>query len=184
MMPPAIATTYLGNLRQDAPLHQRVDASRAAGQCLEVELAPDDQKKARIHVTARCGTAVGIVKPRGTSLAPGDVLVTEQQQLVVIQFAAQELMVLTVSDQEPGQGLALLQLGHTLGNLHYPIQVMGDRVYIPVTGRPVQLEAAIDAVGIPGLTVTYETRSASHPLDNPPASSGPWVSFTAPHTHG
>lgn len=153
-----LAKTYLGNLTQDTNLKAQVELRQAAGDCFEVMLTAQDQKKARIHTTATCGAAIGIIKNRDHCLAEGDVIETPEHQLVVVHLEAQQLMVLSLADEQPGYALALIHLGHTLGNHHYPIIVTPDKIYIQLKDDFASPEQLLKAFKIPGLIVTYETR--------------------------
>ncbi|MEM9007146.1 MAG: urease accessory protein UreE [Cyanobacteria bacterium P01_F01_bin.86] len=166
-----LADTYLGNLTTDLNLQNQVALSRTAGCCLEVALTHADRKKARIHAVSQCGAAVGIIKKRDWLLTEGDVFETEQKQLVIVHLEVQKLMVLSVSKDQSGQALALIHLGHTLGNQHYPILVSQDKIYIQLTSDHARIEAMIHSFAILGLTVSYETRSPEQQLDFATAAS-------------
>ena len=160
-----LVDTYLGNLTKDLKLQKQVEQCRSAGRCWEVELTYADSKKARIHAVAQCGVAVGIVKARDWLLTEGDVFENAQKQLVVIHLEVQKLMVLSCSNEHSGQALKLIHLGHTLGNQHYPILVTQDKIYIQLTSEHARVEDMIRGFDIPGLIVSYETRSPQQPLD-------------------
>lgn len=167
----ALANIYRGNLTQDADLQKQVAQSRAAGRCLEVELTDSDRQKARIHAVTQCGTAVGIVKKRDWLLTEGDVFATAQKQLIIVHLEASKLMVLSFANEPTGYALALIHLGHVLGNHHYPILVAPDRIYIQLTTDHTRLEDTIHRLGIPGLMVSYEMRSPTQ------------LEFINPHNH-
>ncbi|MEL6384280.1 MAG: urease accessory protein UreE [Cyanobacteria bacterium J06626_18] len=138
-----LADIYLGNLNQNGNLQKQASLSRTAGCCLEVELTHEDCKKARIHATSKCGIAVGIVKRRDWHLTEGDVFETAQNQLVIIHLKVQKLMVLSVSDEPSGCALALIHLGHVLGNQHLPILVTSNKIYLQLATDHTRIEALI-----------------------------------------
>ncbi|MEB3358467.1 MAG: urease accessory protein UreE [Synechococcales bacterium] len=169
-----LASLYLGNTATDAALAERVDQALHHHQCLEVDLDSRDRIKGRIYTQARSGEAVGIVKDRSWLLAEGDVLQTQAGTLVWVHLQEQGMIVLSMTSNTPGHELALIHLGHTLGNHHYPIAVQDQRIYIQVSGdRPV-IEATIARFQIPGLQMTYEGRSPAQLTDSD-------ISFAAHH---
>ncbi len=159
-----LAQTYLGNYLKDIELKERVEQSLATNCCLEVELTQDDSLKSRVHAKSSEGTTVGIIKERGWSLTEGDVFKTENDQLLLIHIQAQQFIVLSFSTQQPGYEIALVHLGHALGNHHYPIFVTKDKIYIQLVTDKEVIEATIYSFKIPGLLVTYELRSPAQQL--------------------
>jgi urease accessory protein len=154
-----LAQTYLGNYLSNQALQQKVEAARAAGCCLEIELNQDDQAKSRIYTKSSSNIAVGIIKERGRALRDGDVFKSQQERLLVVHLRAYELMAISFSNEQPGHALALIHLGHTLGNHHYPILVTKDRIYIQIITDKNLVEEIIQNFNIPGLKITYENQS-------------------------
>lgn len=176
--PPSItelANDYLGNIATDAALGERLHQAQHSHQCLEVALDRSDRMKGRIHVQALSGEAIGIVKDRSWSLAEGDVLQTQsgklllihlkEQGVIVLQFAAVDSSVdssvdaIAAASNASLNAIALVHLGHTLGNHHYPISLQDDSICIPVTGDRQVIESTISSFKIPGLVMRYEQRS-------------------------
>jgi urease accessory protein len=159
-----LACTYLGNYLNNQELQQKVEAARAAGCCLEIELNQNDQAKSRIYAKSTSNIAVGIIKERGRILFDGDVFKTQQQKLLVVHLKNCELIALSCSSEQPGYALALIHLGHTLGNHHYPILVTKDKIYVQLVTDKDIIETTIQKFNIPGLKVNYETLSFEHYL--------------------
>ncbi len=159
-----LAQTYLGNSLKDAALRKRVEQAWTSGGCLEADLSQDDCLKSRIHAKSRDGTVIGIIKQRGWSLTEGDVFQTETGRLLLIHLQAQEIMVLSFSTEQTGHEVALVHLGHTLGNHHYPMIVDHNRIYIQLVADKAAIAATIQNFQIPGLCITYESRSFDRQL--------------------
>ena len=160
-----LATQYLGNLSTDAALAQRVHQAQHHSGCLEVYLDAGDRVKGRIHAHAQSGETVGIVKDRSWAVSAGDVWQTDSGKLLLVHLKDRGLLVLSFDGQTVGDGaddgaaLALIQLGHALGNHHYTLSRHHQKLYLPITGDRTLLETTLASFQIPGLVVTYAERS-------------------------
>jgi urease accessory protein len=115
-------------------------ASRAQGDAVDV-LALDhwEAQKNRFRKKSAQGREVAVSLDRGTFMRDGDVLVWDAgaDRVVVARIALRDVMVIRLD------GLAALpagiaartcvELGHALGNQHWPALVKGDRVFVPLT---------------------------------------------------
>ncbi|MGB7413399.1 MAG: hypothetical protein WA902_04240 [Thermosynechococcaceae cyanobacterium] len=165
---PELARLYLGNISTDAALEKRVHQALHSNHCLEVALNSEDRRKGRIYTQAISGESIGIVKDRSWSLAEGDVLQTEAGKLLLVYLKDQCMIVLNFTGNATDHALALVHLGHTLGNHHYPISIHNDSIYIPVTCDRKVIESTINSFNISGLVLSYEQQSPnaiafSHP---------------------
>jgi urease accessory protein len=160
-----IAQTYLGNLTEDSNLAAKVTQARQQGSCLEVSLSQGDRQKGRIQAHSSSGVAIGIIKSRDWSMGEGDVFRTQSDRLVVIQLQEQELLVLSFEQPITATATELVHLGHVLGNHHYPITIVKQKIYLqPGADLAVDLavvEQTIKQLKIPGLIINYEMRSQS-----------------------
>lgn len=156
-----LAQTYLGNQLQDPQLGQRL----AAAAPMEVTLEPSDRVKGRIYAQTNQGETVGIIKERHWSLAEGDVFQTTGGQLLLIHLQPQSVMVLRLTQPASDHGLALIHLGHTLGNHHWPILMEADKIYVQLAGDSTVIERTLQDFQIPGLAISYELRTSTQYLN-------------------
>jgi urease accessory protein len=155
-----IVETYLGNCHNDPQLQSRL----AEESYLEVYLTPADNRKSRIFCQANAGIELGIIKNRAESLREGDIFATATGRLVFIHLQAQKVMVLSLHAVAANQAQKLLHLGHVLGNHHWPILVLGEKIYLDLVVDEQVIEATIKQFQIPGLEVGYEWRSPAEAL--------------------
>lgn len=172
-----LASHYVGNIATDTALEQHVHQALHHHRCLEVCLDESDRVKGRIYAQALSGEAIGITKDRSWSLSEGDVLQTEAGKLLLVHLKDQGLMVLRFTGNTQGYELALIHLGHALGNHHYPIGVRDQKIYIPVAGDRTSIESLIYSFKIPGLIMTYEQRSPAV------LATDPAISISHHHHH-
>ena len=148
-----IAQTYLGNIQENLALAERLEANK--DRYLEVNLCQSDRGKGRIYAQSSAGVAVGIIKSRDWLLKEGDVLETEQGQLLLIHLQAQPVMVLSFSQPTVSNAIELIHLGHVLGNHHYPIMVQDNKIYLQLIVDKEVIEATIREFKIAGLQIDY-----------------------------
>ena len=149
-----VAQTYIGNINHDRDLKQLV----ATESCLEVTLQQSDRAKGRIHAHTASGIAVGIIKSRDRTIQSGDLFRTNLDKLLLVSLEEKELLVLDLSSVDSNLAPAkLVQLGHTLGNYHYPIMMQESKIYVQlVTDKPI-VEKMINDLNIAGLQIKYQT---------------------------
>lgn len=160
-----VAQTYLGNLIDDAGLAERVEKARNSGHCLDVRIGQTDSRKGRIHAHTTSGVSVGIVKSRDWSLRDGDVLETEQGQLLLVNLQEQKVIVLRFTEPVSDCALKLIHLGHVLGNHHWPIVVQEHKLYVELAIDAQVIESTIREFQIPGLQIDCELRSPNEYLE-------------------
>ncbi len=121
-------------------VHDASWADRLANATLE-PLALDhwEAQKNRFRKKTATGREVAVSLDRGTFLRNGDVLLWDEaaRTAVVAQITLREVMVIHLEGLDAlGPEIATrtcVELGHALGNQHWPALVKGRRVYVPLT---------------------------------------------------
>ncbi len=162
-----IAKKYLGNITQDAELLEKVNRAKSSNKYLEVELQKSDRVKGRILTKSVSGIAIGIIKSRELLLESGDILETDNGDLIGINLQEETFMVLSFTDSN-NEPLALVQLGHLLGNSHYPITIQDNKVYVKLVTNPKVIEQNIQHLNITGLEITYSNQPIDCKYDHIP----------------
>ena len=152
-----VAQIYLGNINHSSDLAKLIETKSY----LELSLSPSDRNKGRIHGYTNYGVAVGIIKDRDRPLRSGDLYQTDSDKLLLIELQLQELLVIDLATIENLSPHQLVQLGHVLGNHHYPIAIEGDRILVQLATDKSVIEQLINNLNIPGLKISYQTKSAN-----------------------
>jgi urease accessory protein len=114
--------------------------SRLAGANLD-SLALDhwEAQKNRFRKTTKGGTEIAVSLDRGAFLRDGDILLwsEETRTAVVAAISLRDVMVIHIDALSTIAPELLLrtcvELGHALGNQHWPALVKGTRVFVPLT---------------------------------------------------
>ena len=115
-------------------------ATRLAGIPVE-RLALDhwEAQKNRFRKKTASGLEIAVSLDRGTFMRDGDVLVWDEPaaRAIVAQISLRDVMVIDLDGlaAQPAQiaTRTCVELGHALGNQHWPALVKGGRVYVPLT---------------------------------------------------
>jgi urease accessory protein len=129
-----VIETVLGNIRDPEWTHRLSSGS-------EDSLALDqwEAQKNRFRKKTARGTEVAVSLDRGTFIRDGDVLLWDAQAAtaIVARISMREVMVVHLDDltrRTPEIAMrTCVELGHALGNQHWPALVKGNLVYVPLT---------------------------------------------------
>jgi urease accessory protein len=98
-----------------------------------------EAQKNRLRKRTRDGVEVALSLGRGNRLRDGDILGWDDRAAtaIVVHIELGEVMVIDLSGlekQPAGDGLrSAVELGHAIGNQHWPAIVKDGRVYVPLT---------------------------------------------------
>ncbi|MBS0320117.1 MAG: urease accessory protein UreE [Proteobacteria bacterium] len=98
-----------------------------------------EAQKNRFRKRTSSGLELAVSLDRGTFMRDGDVLLVDEAtgRAVVARITLRDVMIVSLDDvtsQSPDLMLrTCVELGHALGNQHWPALVKGNRVYVPLT---------------------------------------------------
>jgi urease accessory protein len=98
-----------------------------------------EAQKNRFRKQTAGGTEVAVSLDRGAFLRDGDILIWDEERAraVVAQISLRDVMVIHLdglASQSPEiAARTCVELGHALGNQHWPALVKGSRVFVPLT---------------------------------------------------
>jgi urease accessory protein len=115
-------------------------AARLAGASVDaLELDHWEAQKNRFRKKTAGGVELAVSLDRGTFMHDGDVLLWDEQakRAVVARLSLRDVMIIHLDGLAPlGSEIALracVELGHALGNQHWPALVKDGRVFVPLT---------------------------------------------------
>jgi len=129
-----LVNAVLGNI------HQPTWRERLAGATVDaLHLDQWEAQKNRLRKASQAGTEVAIALDRGVHLQDGDVLVWDESRhtAVVARISLRDVLVIRLeglgSEATEVAIRTAVELGHALGNQHWPAVVKGARVFVPLT---------------------------------------------------
>ncbi|MDE5906405.1 MAG: urease accessory protein UreE [Alistipes sp.] len=127
-------TTISGNLHAPEWAERAKDADIEA-----LELDQWTAQKSRFVVPGEDGGQYAVALERRTQLLDGDILDydAERRRIVAIRIRLNDVLVADLSElarEQPEEIIHIaLELGHAIGNQHWPAVVKGTKVYVPLT---------------------------------------------------
>jgi urease accessory protein len=154
--PVILVEAVLGNVR-DPDWKARVE--RAAVDPLTLDQWEAQKNRFRKHTDG--GLELAVALDRRTHLKDGDVLVWDEAagRIVVAHIHLNDVMVVRLTDAlgQPADLLVrtCLELGHALGNQHWPAVVKGTEVYVPLTVDRKVMASVMKTHALPGVTYDF-----------------------------
>ena len=120
-----------------------------------------EAQKSRLRKTTAGGAEVAISLDRGTQLRDGDILAWDEvrRTAIVARVELKDVLVIDVSPLLDGpREVAMtrcVELGHALGNQHWPAVVKGTRVYVPLTVARAVMASVMKTHSFEGVTYAF-----------------------------
>lgn len=152
-----ICTQIVGNLH-DPEWKTRLDG-------LDIEYIPLDQwtaQKSRFLATSERGVEYPVALKRQSQIIDGDILLHEPENGHVVAFRLDlnPVLVLDLSallSESPEEIIRRsLELGHAIGNQHWPAVVKGCRIYVPLTVDRQVMLSVMDTHHLEGITYEFQ----------------------------
>ena len=155
-----------------------------------------EAQKSRLRKSSQNGLDLAISLPRGILLRDGDILMWDEAQgtATVARVNLKDVMVVELSALQTQNSEVLVrtcvELGHALGNQHWPAVVKGNRVFIPLTVDKKVMASVMKTHAFHGITYEFIPGSEVIPYLAPHESrrlfggaEGPIHSHVEEHDH-
>lgn len=152
-----IHTEIIGNL------HAPEWAERAAGMQVEtVELDQWTAQKSRLVARSDRGETYAVALERRSQLVDGDILEyrPDERRIVAVRIGLNDVMEIDLSSlvsEHPATIVrTAVELGHALGNQHWPAVVKELKVYVPLTVDRKVMESVMRTHRLEGVVCTFQ----------------------------
>ena len=152
-----IYSEILGNLRDPQW------AERAAGSRIErIELDQWTAQKSRFVVHSETGDEYAVALRRHAQLADGDILHYDplNRRIVAFRIRLSDVLVADLAQLAGAPREQLLQtaveLGHAIGNQHWPAVVQGTKVYVPLTVDRTVMQSVMQTHRLEGVSCSFQ----------------------------
>ncbi len=127
----------------------------------ELRLDQAEAQKSRLRRTTEGGVEVTISLDRKVQLGDGDVLFWDaaRRTAIIARVSLKDVLVIDLSALLDGRDDVALarcvELGHALGNQHWPAVVKGTRVYVPLTVARAVMASVMKTHSFEGVTYAF-----------------------------
>lgn len=152
-----------------------------------------EAQKSRLRRFTTHGAEIAVSLDRGVQLRDGDVLVWDEDrnQATIARIALKDVMVVEVDAVMEMDPQAIVQtcieLGHAIGNQHWPTVVKGTKVFVPLTVDHAVMSSVMKTHAFEGVTYTFTTGEEVIPYLAPHESRRLFGGAEPPgtgHSHG
>lgn len=154
-----IFSEVIGNIHADRALADKLENA-------DIEYLDLDQwtaQKSRFIASGDKGSRCAVALKRNTQLIEGDVLEYNPKtaKAIVARIELSPVLVIDLGAVGQQDKLAVIQtcieLGHAIGNQHWPAVVKGPKVFVPLTVDKKVMQSVMDTHAIPGVTYEFQT---------------------------
>jgi len=126
--------SVLGNISNDKKLKEKYDEMTARKVCETIKISRLESQRVRMRKISDKGTDVALTLPPGTRLKHGDVIIITENQMVVVGIESEDVIMIEIRDNLHQDDIVEVpvRVGHTIGNLHRPIRLEGNKIYFPI----------------------------------------------------
>jgi len=102
--------------------------------CETITVSRLESGRVRMRKTSDKGSDIALILPPGTKLRQGDVLVMTEDKMVVIGIQPEDVIGIEIKSNIHADDLIKVpvKVGHTIGNLHRPVKLDGNKVFFPI----------------------------------------------------
>ncbi|MDE6010213.1 MAG: urease accessory protein UreE [Muribaculaceae bacterium] len=153
-----IYSEVLGNIRKQPEWQEKL----ANAEIDEIYLDQWTAQKSRFLAKGLSGTEYPVALARHTHIVDGDVIDFDEEanKAVVLRLELSPVLVVDlagIADKDPQTMIRIsLELGHAIGNQHWPAVVKGTKVYVPLTVDKKVMLSVLETHHIPGITFEFE----------------------------
>ena len=126
--------SVIGNINKDKKLKEKYDEMTSRKVCETIKISRLESQRVRMRKISDKGTDVALTLPPGTRLRHGDVIIITENKIVVVGIEPEDVIMIEIRDNIHEDDIieVPVRVGHTIGNLHRPIKLEGNKIYFPI----------------------------------------------------
>jgi urease accessory protein len=126
--------SVLGNINNDKKLKEKYDEMNARKACETIKISRLESQRVRMRKISDKGTDVALTLTPGTQLRHGDVIITTENKMIVVGIEPEDVIIVEIRDNIHEDDIVEVpvRVGHTIGNLHRPIKLEGNKIFFPI----------------------------------------------------
>lgn len=126
--------SIIGNIKKDHTLHEKYEEMTRDKKCETVKISRHESRRVRMRKSSDKGTDVVLTLPQGSNLRHGDVIILNQDKMIIVELDPEDVAMIEIKNNLHEDDIieVPVKVGHTIGNLHRPIKLEGNKIYFPI----------------------------------------------------
>ena len=126
--------SVIGNINKNINLNQKYMEMYHKKVCEVVKISRLESQRVRMRKTSNKGTDIALILPQGTQLRHGDVIMVTEEKMILVEMEPENVAVIEIKDNVRNHDIIEIpvRVGHTIGNLHRPVKLEGNKIYFPI----------------------------------------------------
>ena len=133
--------SIIGNIHKDEDIRKKYHQMASKQVSEIIRISRSEAQRVRMRKTSDKGTDIAIMLPQNIHIKHGDVLLSNNDTIIVIEIQPENVAVIAVEKEIASNHLfeIAVKIGHTIGNLHRPIKLEDNIIFLPI-----QAESELD----------------------------------------
>lgn len=126
--------SVIGNINREKDLKEKYEEMSKKNLCETIRISRFESQRVRMRRVSSKGTDIALTLPQGTKLKHGDVIMLTEDRMIAVEIEPESVAVVEVRNNihEDERVEVPVRIGHTIGNLHRPIKLEGNKIYFPI----------------------------------------------------
>lgn len=124
----------IGNIHSDSDLKNKYQEMIKTGLVEKIEINRLESDRARIRKISDKGTDLALTLIPGYHINNGDVVMLTEEKMVIANRTPENVAMISLKGIMSEDQLfeTAIKIGHTIGNMHRPIKIVGGKIYFPI----------------------------------------------------
>ena len=127
----------IGNIHSDSDLKNKYQEMIKTGLVEKIEINRLESDRARIRKISDKGTDLALTLIPGYHINNGDVVMLTEEKMVIANRTPENVAMISLKGIVSEDQLfeTAIKIGHTIGNMHRPIKIVGSKIYFPIQSQ-------------------------------------------------
>lgn len=127
----------IGNIHSDSDLKNKYKEMIKTGLVEKIEINRLESDRARIRKISDKGTDLALTLIPGYHINNGDVVMLTEEKMVIANRTPENVAMISLKGIMSEDQLfeTAIKIGHTIGNMHRPIKIVGSKIYFPIQSQ-------------------------------------------------
>lgn len=127
----------IGNIHSDSDLKNKYQEMIKMGLVEKIEINRLESDRARIRKISDKGTDLALTLIPGYHINNGDVVMLTEEKMVIANRTPENVAMISLKGIVSEDQLfeTAIKIGHTIGNMHRPIKIVGGKIYFPIQSQ-------------------------------------------------